>query len=211
MIHVAILLDKENDWLKKHLLNFNLKNKKYIFKFFYNYKKIQSYDIVFVLGYTKILPKKFIKCNKNILLVHESDLPKGKGFAPIQWQIIEGKKEITCSLIDLSEELDSGDIHRKIKFKLDGSELYNEIRIKQAKATLKLINEFLKSYPKINKTKQKGISTFFRRRKLTDGKLNINKSIKDQFNLLRVGNNEKWPSYFIKNKIKYIIKIYKEN
>ena len=36
-------------------------------------------------------------------------------------------------------------------------------------------------------------------------------AIKDNFNLLRIGNNEAWPSFFIYKGNKYIIKIYQDN
>ncbi|HGG0417971.1 TPA: hypothetical protein ACJFE8_002771 [Clostridium sporogenes] len=42
-------------------------------------------------------------------------------------------------------------------------------------------------------------------------KLDINKTIKEQFNLLRVADNEKYPAYFMFNNKKYIVRIYKEN
>ncbi len=45
---------------------------------------------------------------------------------------------------------------------------------------------------------------------LINGKLDINLSLKKQFNLLRIGNNDQWPSYFILNGNKYILKIYKK-
>ena len=54
---------------------------------------------MFVIGYTKILPKEFLEGNKLVLVIHESDLPKGKGFSPVQWQILEGKIkfQLQCS------------------------------------------------------------------------------------------------------------------
>ena len=61
--------------------------------------------------------------------------------------------------------------------KLDGFELYNEIRAKQAKASIKLIIKFLKKYPKIKSKKQKGKPTYFRFRNKSDSKLNINSSL----------------------------------
>ena len=211
MLKIAILLDKKNDWLKDYLHGLKLKNKKNNFKIFYDYKKIKNFDLVFILGYTTILPLSLKKINKLVLIVHESNLPNGKGFSPLQWQILKGKNLIIFSLIDLNKDIDSGDIYDQIKLKLNGNELFNEIRAKQAQTTFKLINIFLKKYPLIKKTKQKGRSTYFRKRTIKDGKLNINKSINAQFNLLRIGNNDKWPSYFIKNGVKYILKIYKEN
>ena len=91
----------------------------------------------------------------------------------------------------------------------NGSELYDEIRYKQFKITEKLIFDFIKKYPKIKLNAQKGKETFFKRRDKNDSELNINQTIKSQFNLLRINNNEKWPTFFkIKNN-KYILKVYK--
>ena len=69
----------------------NIKIKNFKFHTFFEHEKIRSFEIVFVLGYTKILKEPFLTNNKNIFLVHESNLPSGKGFS-VQWQILEGKK-----------------------------------------------------------------------------------------------------------------------
>ena len=58
---------------------------------------------------------------------------------------------------------------------------------------------------------QKGKITNYRRRKPTDSKLNINKSLKEQFNLLRIVDNKKYPAYFEYKDQKYILKIFKSN
>ena len=71
------------------------------------------------------------------------------------------------------------------KLKLNGHELNQEIRNLQAKLTIKIIKLFLKNTQKsyYSKKKQQGKSTFFKKRSAKDSKLDINKSIKDQFNL----------------------------
>ena len=209
---IGFLIDKTNNWIEKFLKKENFKNNpKYKFKIFDNHLKIKNYDVLFILGYTKILDKKFLKKNKYNLIIHESNLPKGKGFAPVQWQILKNKKNIPVCLIKAENNVDSGEIFEKIFFKLDGTELYDEIRKKQAKATFSIIKRFLKKFPKIFPKKQVGKSTFYRRRYPKDNLLNINKSIKDNFDLLRIGNNELFPSHFHYRSIKYIIKIFKEN
>ena len=59
-IKISFLLDKNNDWIKKYLIQtFRKNNKKYSFKIENNYKKIDKQNIVFILNYTKILPKSF--------------------------------------------------------------------------------------------------------------------------------------------------------
>lgn len=208
---IAFLFDVKNLWIRKYINTntiVNYKNK-YAFYFFFDYKKVKNFDVVFVLGYTRILKKIFLKKNKLSLVVHESNLPKGRGSAPIQWQLLDKKKKITFCLIIINQKVDQGDIILKDYVVFKGHELNDEIRMIQAKKTVKIINKFLKSFPKFVKTKQKGKSTFYRRRNVSDSELDINKSLKEQFNLLRVCDNNRYPSFFFYKKNKYILKIYK--
>ena len=139
--------------------------------------------------------------------------PEGTILKAIKFINQASKKGIFVLSIDLPSGInpDSGDIYEKIYFKVSHTDLYDQIREKQAAATIKIIKKFLKKYPKIKAKKQKGKETFFKKRKKSDSKLDINKSIKEQFNLLRICNNNQWPAHlFYKNK-KFIIKITSEN
>ena len=209
-IKVAILFDKNNDWIFKFFQKriFNFEN--ISVTYFFNEEEVINFDVVFILGYTKILPRSFLENNRFNLVVHESDLPKGKGFSPVQWQILEGKSEITISLIEALEKFDTGDILLQRKMKLDGTELYPEIRKKQAENTIQIIEDFLKIYPNFIPLKQIGEESFYRKRNIHDSELDISKTISENFNLLRIGNNEEWPSFFYFKGIKYVLKIYKE-
>tara|TARA_B100001057_G_C22688769_1_gene886891 strand:+ start:272 stop:925 length:654 start_codon:yes stop_codon:yes gene_type:complete len=211
-LKVTFLLDTSNLWLEKYLRKFNFRfKKKFIFKFAKNQNKIINQDIVFPIGYTKILKKKFLKSNKNLICVHSSNLPKDKGCAPIQNQILRNNNKIYMTLFKANEKIDSGPIYLKKFFYLNGTELYEEIRLKQAKAVLEIMREFLKKFPNIKHIKQVGKSTYNKKRTKKDSELNINKTIKNQFNHLRINDNNNFPSFFIYKKTKYIIKIYKEN
>lgn len=209
MIKAAILFDKNNNWIKDYFVNLELSKCDVIVDFFESASKISTYDIVFVLGYMRILPKEFIAKNKITLVVHESDLPKGKGFSPIQWQILEGKSEVVVSLIEMAEKVDSGHIINQTKIEFDGTELYEEIRFMQGNATLDLVQGFLNNYPHFKRCRQLGESSFYRKRTESDGELDIDLSIRENFNLLRIGNNEAWPSFFMHGNVKYLIKVYK--
>ena len=107
-----------------------------------------------------------------------------------------------------NQNIDDGDIVLKNYLNFEGTELFDEIREKQAQGTIDLIVKFLKTYPNYKKTKQIGTSTIYRKRTDKDNQLDPNKSLKDQFNLLRIGNNKKWPSYFFIKGKKYLLKIY---
>jgi len=159
----------------------------------------------------KILGEDVLKESCNYFVVHESSLPLGKGFAPLIWQVLEGKKEVEVCLIELSNPVDSGRIALKKKIFLTGYELYNDLRVKQAEITFDLINSFLKEFPYINHKSQSGASTFYKKRGYKGSKLDINKTIHEQFNLLRVCNNDEWPAHFEIDNQKYILKIYKSD
>lgn len=209
-LKVTFLLDPNNSWIKDQLnsYNFNL-NKKYSFKIFNDYKQIKSQDIVFAISYTKILSEKFLNKNKLVLIPHCSKLPKDRGFSPIQNQILKKKNKFYISLIKAVKKVDKGPICLQSNFNLNGTELYNEIRKIQGKEILKIIHKFLLKYPNIKFKSQKGKGNFNKKRQVKDNKLSIYKSIKDQFNNLRINNNDLYPSYFYFKKKKFILKIFK--
>jgi len=209
---VAYLLDENNFWIEKYIKKSNLlKKSKFVPKIFTDHKKIRNYEIVFILNYTKILNQSFLKKNKLNIVIHASNLPKGKGFSPMQWQILKNKNKIPVCLFKATSKVDSGEIYEKNYIFLRGTELYDELRYKQAIATFKIIKRFLNKYPRIKGKKQKGKSTFYRRRTPQDSRLNINLPLKKLFKHLRIANNASWPSYFILKNKKYYLKIYKEN
>ena len=204
----ALLFDRKNSWIYDFLKDFNFEG--CFLKTFFHYEEVSGFDVVFLLGYTRILPKHFLRKNKLTLVVHESDLPQGKGFSPIQWQILKGISHIKISLIEAAQDVDSGDIYLQSQINFDGTELYQEIREKQAKATIEIIIEFLKLYPNINPRKQCGKQSFYPRREKKDSELKISSTLEENFNLLRISNNDEWPAFFYYKGIKYILKIYKE-
>lgn len=207
---VAFLFSKENDWISHYLRSEDFKCVwPGTIDYFYDKDLISSYEVVFVLGYTKILDDYFLSRNKLTLVIHESAVPMGKGFSPIQWQLLDGAESVTVTLLECGRQVDSGDIILQERLDFDGTELFEEIRSKQAKSSVSLIKKFLHSYPNFSRVKQVGIGSTFPKRGPEDNRLCVYKTIKDQFNLLRVGNNEEWPSYFEYRGSKYVLKIFK--
>ena len=208
---VTFLLDKSNLWFEKQLRNYNFKlNNKYIFKISKNPNNIKNQNIVFPLSYTKILPESFLKKNELVLVPHSSKLPKDKGFAPVSYQILRNKNKIYFSLIKASKKIDSGPIYFQSFFLLKGDELIDEIRSISFLQDLKMIKKFLLKYPNVKSKKQSGKGSFNKRRHPKDSELDINKTIKQQFNHLRINDNELYSSFFYFKDKKYIIKIFKE-
>jgi methionyl-tRNA formyltransferase len=208
---VWILFDQSNDWLSKY---FPLNDHKDISKFDVRYTNqvsdVTEGSIVFAVGNTRILSTEFLDRMKAVLVVHESALPLGKGFAPVQWQILYGKKVIPVCLIEATANVDSGEVFGRTEFSLNGSELYQEIRSLQADATKFLISEYLNGFPNVYGRPQVGEESFFQKRTPADSKIDPNRSITDQFDLLRIANNEEWPAFFDHLGCTYILKIEKK-
>ncbi len=200
------ILTSENQWFidyAKELQNI-LKNA----SLFFRHEEIESsYDVIFILSYHRIIPKEYLLSKHNIV-IHASDLPLGKGWAPMFWQILEGKNNIVFSMFEASSGVDNGDIYMKKTLSLTGFELNEELRRKQASFIIEMCIDFLDKYDEYKKpVKQEGIETFYEKRDSKDSELDIHKSIDQQFNLLRIVDNDSYPAFFYKEGKKYILKI----
>lgn len=179
---------------------------------YYVYKAtdIQPSDVCFLLSCVRLVPQSFLSLNKNNIVVHASDLPKGKGFSPLQWQIIEGQNQITLTLFEVVEKIDAGPFYIKDLLKFDGTELLPELREKMALKIIDMCLHYVNNYGQIKAVKQIGEESFYRRRRPADDELDIKKTIAEQFNHLRIADNDTYPLYFYYKGKKYILKIYKE-
>ncbi|UAB70536.1 methionyl-tRNA formyltransferase [Vibrio sp. SCSIO 43132] len=172
-----------------------------------NQHQLVQSDVSFFIGCTQLVSPENLKKSALSLVVHESALPEGKGFAPVAWQIIEGKHDIPICLIEASEAADSGDIWLQDNFSLTGNELYHEWRAKQGQATLALCIKFLNDSQSITPIKQHGVESFYARRTPLDSELSIEKTLEQQFDLLRTVDNDNFPAFFHHRGKKYKIEI----
>lgn len=209
---ITLMCDNPNSWIIPYIeeLKEEIRELGHKVRVIDDYKKITSGELLFLLSCERILPVSYMKMNKHNLVVHESDLPRGKGWSPVTWQVLEGKDTIPVTLFEAAESVDAGNIYLQEFIHLDGSELLGGIKHKQGLYTKKLVLEFIKRYPNVQGKSQQGGESFYPKRSPKDSQLDINKTIEEQFNLLRVVDNERYPAYFMLNGKKYIVKIYRE-
>jgi len=174
-----------------------------------NYEDVTYDGICFLLGCIKLMPKEIIDRNKKTMLVHESNLPKGRGFSPLFWQILEGKNKISVCLIETSIDADKGNVIFRDYINYEGHELNHELRNLQGLKSIELCMKYLRSASEANINPQKGKSSYYKKRTPSDSKLDPNKTIKEQFNLLRIVDNERYPAFFDLQGHRYQIKIEK--
>ena len=92
---------------------------------------------------------------KKYYTVHESNLPRGRGFSPIKWQMLKGKNNIQFSLIRLNDAIDGGNIIMKKLIKFRTTDTFNEIKKKQIETTQALFLELIKTKFSLEGTRQK--------------------------------------------------------
>lgn len=207
---VQILVDNPYSWIVPYAIELNekLQERGYASMLLHKHEEVKIGDVLVLLSCENIFQK--LSLNKCNLVVHESALPKGKGWSPLTWQILEGHNDIPFTLFEATENVDSGVIYEQVIAHFDGDELNSELKHKQGIITIDLILKFCDNYPDVKGIPQTGEATFYPRRRAEDSELDINKSISEQFNLFRVVDNERYPAFFIKDGIKYIIKVFKE-
>lgn len=209
-----IIVSDEDSWINRYISKFVeelIKNgHNVIHKHHFDIKN--KYDFAFLLSFSKIVSGSMLQLNKHNLVVHESALPKGKGWSPLTWQILNGERKCPITLFEATDNVDSGKIYLQRVMEFNGNELIDNLRKIQAENTIEMCLEFVHNYENVmnNAREQDGESTYYQRRTQKDSELNIEKTIKEQFNLLRVVDNEKYPAHFYIRGEKYILKIYKE-
>ena len=155
-------------------------------------------EIAFLLSCEKKVSPPILARSRHNIVVHASQLPQGKGMSPMTWQILEGKDVIPLSLFEAAEAIDSGTVYLRDSVHFKGNELLNEMQAKLGVKIVQMCERFLGEYPDIIKLgqPQKGPETIYRRRRPADSQLDPQKTIAEQFNLLRVVDNERYPAFF---------------
>ncbi len=164
------------------------------------YKKLKELkpDIFVVVAYGKILPKDIIDLPKyKTVNVHASLLPEYRGAAPIHRAIMEGKNKTGVCIMEITEELDAGDVYQCLEIPITDRDDIKSVHDRLAKAGAELLVDTLN---KIEKGKIKKIpqehsrATYAKPIKKEEGKINWERSARDIFNQVRA--LKIWPKAF---------------
>jgi len=155
-------------------------------------------DICFLISCTEILPVEFMRRYTHVLVIHASDVPKGRGWSPHIWAIIQGQEELTVSLLEASEKVDCGDIWHKSTHHIPKYFLYNDIIKVVNQAHIDLIDFAVEYHETVVPLPQdlRVAPTYLPKRTPVDSEISPYDSIASQFDLLRVCDNNRFPSFF---------------
>lgn len=166
-------------------------------------------DVCLLLSCSRLLSAEQLALHRHNLVVHESALPQGQGWSPMTWQVLEGASTIPITLFEAVPQLDAGPIYLQQQIDLQGSELVEEWRALQAEPTLELCLVWLNHYHAVVAAAQHqlGEPSHYSRRRPADSQLGPERSLAEQFNLLRVGDNQSYPAFFHLGGRRYSVQI----
>ncbi|WP_417592027.1 formyltransferase family protein [Parasphingorhabdus sp.] len=175
-----------------------------------DYDDVPAGNVAFYLSCMRITPLEILARNERNLVVHASDLPKGRGFSPIVWQVLEGADEIPVTMIYMAEEVDAGEIVLQDTIYLEGHELNDEMRDLLGNKIVEMCLDYTNSADLPESRPQSGESSWYPRRRPNDSQLDPHQSLAAQFELLRVVDNERYPAFFDYRGFRYTLRIDKQ-
>jgi methionyl-tRNA formyltransferase len=172
--------------------------------------ELSTGGILFLVSCAELIPASVRSAYKAVLVLHASDLPSGRGWSPHIWSILQGAGEITVSLLEAEDPVDSGRIWFKRTFQLAGHELLEEINKKLFDMELELMTLAVDGLQTVEPQVQPedGVS-YFRRRTPDDSRIDPHRTIADQFELMRVADPARYPNFFEFRGEKYFLTIRK--
>jgi methionyl-tRNA formyltransferase len=169
--------------------------------------EVQDGGVAFYLSCTKLTPREKLARNHKNIVVHASAFPEGRGFSPIVWQVLEGRNLIPITMILAAEEADSGNVLSRDEIMLNGTELNDEIRHVLGRNIQQMCLDYLARPEPSPGEQQSGDASWYRRRSAEDSRLDPHRTIAEQFELLRVVDNERYPAFFDFRNRRYVVRI----
>lgn len=206
---ISILISSEkhpinswlNQWVEKYCLIHDI-------QLVSSKEQLDEGDILFLISCSEIITRIDREKFDKTLVIHASDLPMGRGWSPHIWDIVSGAEQVTISLLEAEDKVDSGDIWKKVVVKISKTALYDEINRLVFEAELDLMSFAVENMYKVIPDKQSSDNiTYWRKRTPEDSEININKTISEQFDLIRVCDPDRFPSFFYKDGKKFKLKV----
>ena len=147
-------------------------------------------DIAFVCGWRTLLPSSlYNNIPFGCIAAHDSLLPKYRGFAPLNWSIINGERFTGVTLFKIADGgVDSGDVYAQKKVRIGKNETAASVYPRTIDATIELYAQFLRALKskkvKWHKQDEKS-ATYMPRRTPDDGEIRWRDPSKNIFNLIR--------------------------
>ena len=169
----------------------------------------ETYDIIFESGVYCIIPEETLtKPTYGFVGIHETPLPEGKGWAPIQWTVLNKRKNLTVTLYKLASRADNGNIINQINKPIFINDTLHTINKKREEGISECFEVFVEELKSgfIVLREQTGRPSYHKKRTKENSELNPDTPLKDLWDEIRVCDNEEYPAFFIVDDTKIILR-----
>ena len=168
-------------------------------------------DVLFLVSCAEIVSKSVRQTYKHALVLHASDLPAGRGWSPHVWSILDGAEEITVSLLNAEDKVDTGDIWAKQVFNIEKDALFEEISIGLFDTELALMDRALSMIARNEKPQPQPTegASYWPKRTPADSELDVTQPLAKLFDQIRVSDPDRYPAYFKLHNHTYTIELRK--
>jgi methionyl-tRNA formyltransferase len=142
-----------------------------------NWFRLLDLDVIFAVGFSQILKEEWLQLAKNGCIgFHPTQLPKGRGRAPIAWLILEGKPG-AATFFKMGMGADDGPIYIQEGFEVDSNDDVQSLVPKVQKAAANAIDKLI---PKLKSGNWQSVpqnedeATYYAKRDPIDGLINWN-------------------------------------
>jgi methionyl-tRNA formyltransferase len=156
-------------------------------------------DVAVIVGCRVMIPASvYRKPRLGSFAVHDSLLPAYRGFAPLNWSIMNDADHVGVSLFRLNEDMDGGDVVNQIKVPIAPDDRAREVYDKVCAATVGVL---LESLPALCRGEAKMLkqdnqkASYTCSRKPEDGLIDWSSATRDIHNLVR-GLGHPYPGAF---------------
>lgn len=164
-------------------------------------------DLLFLVSCHQIIDAALRARYRHTLVLHASALPQGRGMSPHVWQILEGARAITVTLLDAVDQLDAGAIWQQRVVEFDGTELHDAIHAKLFDAEIALMDWAVAHIDHATPRAQQGTPSHYRKRTPEDSRIDPTRPLAESFDLLRICDPARYPAFFELRGRRYSLRI----
>ncbi|MEO6517093.1 MAG: UDP-2,4-diacetamido-2,4,6-trideoxy-beta-L-altropyranose hydrolase [Steroidobacteraceae bacterium] len=210
---IVVVLAERSAWISEslHALREALRRSGHTVLIAHDAADAPPADVCILLSWGQIVDADFRARYRHTVVAHASDLPRGRGWSPLAWEISSGANCIVVSLIEATEKVDAGVIYLQETLNFEGHELLPEMQQVLGQVIERLCVTFATScaHGTPSSREQSGVPSYHPRRSAADSELDPHATIAAQFDLLRVVDNARYPAYLDHRGHRYVLTIRK--
>jgi methionyl-tRNA formyltransferase len=161
-----------------------------------DWRELGGGDFLFLVSCHQIIGAATRALFRHTLVLHASALPEGRGMSPHVWQILEGRRQLTLSLLDAEDALDAGRIWHQTEVAIPETAVCEEINARLFDAEIELMDWALAHCDRSAPREQTGTPSYYRKRVPADSRIDPSRPLAESFDLLRVADPQRYPAFF---------------